>query len=82
MEHYGIINLKKFIINDPYKIIFLGDIIDRGIYSLDILNIIFKLIINNNKVKKLNDIKIIFIRGNHETKYYKDGNYDMKLYKK
>jgi hypothetical protein len=50
-------------INDNYMIIFLGDILDRGQYSFEILNIILDLIIKNNTEDKL---KIIYNRGNHE----------------
>lgn len=64
LHRYGVINLETLEINEPYKIIFLGDIIDRGNFGLDILNIIFKLIIINNKDPK--NIKIILNRGNHE----------------
>lgn len=64
LHRYDIINLDTFEIKDNYKIIFLGDIIDRGMYGLDILNIIFKMIIVNNK--DVNNIKIIMNRGNHE----------------
>jgi hypothetical protein len=70
LHRYGIVDLNTFVINDPYKIIFLGDILDRGMYALDILNIIFKLIITNNKEPE--NQKIIFNRGNHE-------NYDQYL---
>ncbi len=72
LHRYGIINLETFEINDKYIIIFLGDILDRGMYSLDILNIIFKLIYINNK--NPNKSKIIYNRGNHE-------NYDQYQYK-
>jgi hypothetical protein len=72
LHRYGILNLETFKINDPYKIIFLGDILDRGMYALDILNVIFKLIINNNTDP--HNQKIIFNRGNHE-------NYDQYEFK-
>ena len=48
---------------DNYKIIFLGDILDRGNYGLEIMYIILKLIIVNNNEDKLN---VIINRGNHE----------------
>jgi hypothetical protein len=64
LHRYNILNLDTFKITDNYKIIFLGDIIDRGNYGLDILNVIFKLISVNNK--DVNNIKIIMNRGNHE----------------
>ncbi|NCY26805.1 MAG: serine/threonine protein phosphatase, partial [Alphaproteobacteria bacterium] len=70
LHRYGVLDLNTFKINDPYKIIFLGDILDRGMYALDILNVIFKLMLNNNTE---DDYKIIYNRGNHE-------NYDQYLY--
>ena len=60
---YGVIDFKKYKINDGYKIIFLGDILDRGQYALEILYIISLFIVNNNTDKIL---KIILNRGNHE----------------
>ena len=60
---YGAIDFVNYKINDGYKIIFLGDITDRGQYSLEIIYIISKFIINNNSVDNL---KIILNRGNHE----------------
>lgn len=46
-------------IQNNFKIIFLGDIVDRGIYSYEILIILYLLIINNPN-------QIILINGNHE----------------
>lgn len=60
---FGVINFTNYKINDEYKLIFLGDIMDRGQYSLEILYIITKFIINNNNN---NILKIIINRGNHE----------------
>jgi hypothetical protein len=64
LHRYNVIDLETFKINDDYIIIFLGDILDRGMYALDILNIIFKLINNNNTDPQ--NPKIIYNRGNHE----------------
>lgn len=50
---------------DGYRIILLGDIIDRGNFGIEIMYIFFKLIIKNNDEEKL---KVILIRGNHEEK--------------
>jgi len=50
-------------LDNNYKIIFLGDILDRGLFAIEILYIIFKLIIANNNE---NELKIILNRGNHE----------------
>jgi hypothetical protein len=46
-----------------YKLIFLGDILDRGQHALEILLYIIKLILNNNTETEL---KVIYNRGNHE----------------
>ncbi len=63
LHKYDILDLDTFKIKDNYKIIFLGDVLDRGRYCLDIINIIFKLIhINNTE----DDLKVIYNRGNHE----------------
>jgi hypothetical protein len=75
-HRYGILNLETFVINESYKIIFLGDILDRGKYALDIINILFKLIaINNNDISNQ---KIFYNRGNHEVfrQYQHDGGLD------
>jgi len=60
----GIIDFQNYIINDPYKIIFLGDIADRGQYALEIYYIICKFICQNNG--NPDNLKIILNRGNHE----------------
>jgi hypothetical protein len=61
---YGIIDLTTFKINPEYVIIFLGDVIDRGNFSLEILYSIL-LLININNIDMINP-SIIFNRGNHE----------------
>ena len=48
---------------ENYKIIFLGDIVDRGYFSIEIMYIILRLFIANNTEQEL---KIIINRGNHE----------------
>jgi len=58
-----IINKKTFEIQDNYILIFLGDIVDRGTFSLEILLFISILILRNNNPISL---KIIYNRGNHE----------------
>jgi hypothetical protein len=63
LHKYDILDLDTFKIKDNYKLIFLGDILDRGKYTLDIINIIFKLIAINNT----SDLKVIYNRGNHES---------------
>lgn len=52
----------EFILNDGIYLVFLGDIVDRGPYSLELLFIIFKL-------KLLNKDRIFIIGGNHEGEY-------------
>lgn len=46
-------------LKDDYYMIFLGDIIDRGMYSVELLFIVFQLRINNPN-------NIFIINGNHE----------------
>ena len=50
-------------LKDNYKLILLGDILDRGNYATEILFILFNLMVNNNTEDNLN---VIIIRGNHE----------------
>jgi hypothetical protein len=71
-ELMGVLDLETFTINEPYKIIFTGDILDRGVYSLEILDILLKFIIINTTRES---IKIIYNRGNHEdyTIFSRDG---------
>ena len=74
LHKYDILDLDTFKIKDNYKLIFLGDILDRGKYTLDIINIIFKLIAINN----ISDLKVIYNRGNHESFeiFERDGSLD------
>jgi hypothetical protein len=58
----GIIS-NNYKLKDDYKIILLGDIIDRGVYCIELLYIILKLMTSNNTD---NELKVIIIRGNHE----------------
>ncbi len=65
LAKFGIINLQNYEITNGYKLIFLGDIIDRGEYGLEIVQFICKMIyVNNNDTA----IKIIYVRGNHEVR--------------
>jgi len=59
----GIMNNKNpFKIKDPHaKIIILGDMTNRGLYSAEVLYTIFRLKIANPK-------QVIILRGNHETR--------------
>jgi hypothetical protein len=75
LHYYGIINLDTFQILNNYKIAFLGDVIDAGNFSLEILTVICILInVNNNNIY---NPKLIFIRGNHEV-YDKNFQYGLK----
>lgn len=58
----GIIK-EDYVLSPDYMMIFLGDVLDRGSYALDILHILFKLCSMNNTLDKLN---VIYNRGNHE----------------
>lgn len=51
--------LPNFIFSNNFHIVFLGDLVDRGIYGIEILYLIMKL-------KILNPKNIHIIRGNHE----------------
>ena len=64
---YGILDIETMIIANGYKIVFLGDVIDRGNYSIEIIFIIFILIsVNNLHFDDPQKWKIYYIRGNHE----------------
>ena len=58
---YGILNIKTMKINEPYNIVFLGDIIDRGSWGLEIACTLIILLINNPDRMHWNS-------GNHEEK--------------
>ncbi len=58
----GIID-NNYIIKDNYRIVLLGDVIDRGNFGLEIMSLLFILFAKNNTV---NNLKLILIRGNHE----------------
>ena len=62
LHTFGVINISTYQVNDNYKIVFLGDIIDRGQHSIEILEMLFRFILNDTS----ND-RIIICRGNHET---------------
>jgi hypothetical protein len=55
---FGYIN-SDFTLNSDFYIIFLGDLVDRGLYSIEILYLVMKL-------KILNPNNVYIIRGNHE----------------
>lgn len=63
LHRIGAINLKTWEITNGYKLIFLGDIVDRGENAIEILSVISNFIIKNNTTETL---KIILNRGNHE----------------
>ena len=56
----GIIDLENYTINPKYRLLFLGDIVDRGQYALEILTILFEFMIRDN------EYRLIINRGNHE----------------
>ena len=68
--------MASFKISDGYKLIFLGDIVDRGNYSLEILCTLAKFITENNKANgEIDDWKLFINRGNHEniSMYHRNG---------
>jgi hypothetical protein len=56
----GILDLMTFKVMQPYRLVFLGDIVDRGMYALEILYIILHLIDANEPGY------VVLNRGNHE----------------
>jgi hypothetical protein len=80
-REYGYIT--DYTVNKGYVVIFCGDVIDRGGYSIEILYLICKLLNNSNK---LNDIRFIYNRGNHEhqeqfDRYGMGHEFDIKIKK-
>jgi hypothetical protein len=71
LHKFKVINLKQYKVMDNYKLIFLGDVVERGQYAIEILYIISKFIANNNTDTEL---KVIYNRGNHE-----DYNLNIKM---
>lgn len=63
----------NFELDNNYKIIFLGDVIDRGYYSIEILYIILRLMEKNNS-KDGGKLNVILIRGNHEEEQKYEGS--------
>jgi len=58
---YGIIDIKTMKILEPYNIVFLGDVIDRGFWGLEITCTLLILLVNNPDRMHWNS-------GNHEDK--------------
>ena len=67
----GIIT-SNYKLKENYKLILLGDLIDRGNYGIELIYILLNLMINNNTDDNLN---VILIRGNHEVQeqYFRNG---------
>ncbi|AYV80403.1 MAG: calcineurin-like phosphoesterase [Harvfovirus sp.] len=63
-HRFGILDLKTLKISHGYRIVFLGDVVDRGLFSLEIVGVIFAMLSVNNT--DLMNPKIIYNRGNHE----------------
>ena len=69
----GVVNFRNFKVNEGFYVIFLGDIVDRGLYSIEILEIIFKFICNSPE-------RMIINRGNHEEMTIKKHNKYTTIY--
>lgn len=63
-HRYGIIDLETFTVRKGYRIIFLGDVVDRGNFSLEIVFTI--LLLMNNSNTDVKNPRVIYNRGNHE----------------
>ena len=74
----GIIT-RGYKLKENYKLILLGDIVDRGNYSVELLFILLNLMKNNNNENNLN---VILIRGNHEVRIQFEHNGFWKEYSK
>ena len=75
-NYISIVNNEKelnYKVNDGFVLLFCGDILDRGAYTMEILMIICNLIYNSNTD---GNIKIIYNRGNHEHNMYNSDNDD------
>lgn len=59
LHRYNVLDITTMKLKNNYHLIFLGDIIDRGMFSVEILTTILLLL-------KVNNDKVIFIAGNHE----------------
>jgi hypothetical protein len=74
--------LPKITITHYYRLLFLGDILDRGMHALEIVIFILILIKSNNQEengKPLEEPRIIYNRGNHEEYMtYKDFRIEYK----
>jgi hypothetical protein len=77
LHRFGVINIFNYEVLDKYVLIFLGDILDRGTYGVDILYFMTKFI-NNQKNKN----KFFLNRGNHEEKETYDGDFLKEANKK
>jgi hypothetical protein len=60
-HHYGILNLETLKVKEGYRLVFLGDVLDRGQYSLEILILLCALLRRN-----IYNQRVIYNRGNHE----------------
>ena len=62
LHKYGVLDITTMKLKTNFYLVFLGDIIDRGMFSTEILVSILLL-------KKENDKNVIIIAGNHEASY-------------
>jgi len=62
LHKYGVLDITTMKLNANYYLVFLGDIVDRGMFSTEILVSILLL-------KRENNNNVIFIAGNHEASY-------------
>ena len=73
LEFSGI--LTEYKLTDGYKMVFCGDILDRGQYILEIVTFILQLIIKNPE-------NVIYNRGNHEVYSVYKNSFKNEMYKK
>jgi len=56
---YGILNITTMTVNKPYNLVFLGDVVDRGLWGVEIITTLLILLIKNPD-------SVHFNCGNHE----------------
>ena len=63
-DRLGILNLNTLQLSPGYRLVFLGDVVDRGAFSFELSLMILQLIQINNA--DYADPRVIYNRGNHE----------------
>lgn len=66
----------NLVLNDQYKIVVLGDFVDRGLHSIEIVTILMALSL-------INKDNVVILRGNHEDKeQFSYSGFSLEIFKK